>query len=50
MERAFAATPALRRPRPDADRLRPPVPALDSIVTAPPILGGAVSGGSASAV
>ncbi|UST53482.1 amidase family protein [Comamonadaceae bacterium OTU4NAUVB1] len=50
MERAFADMPALRRPRPDAARLRHPVPALDSIVTAPPILGGAASGGSASAV
>ncbi len=36
MERAFAPLPALRRPRPDLGALRPAVPALDSIVTAPP--------------
>ncbi|MDI3381871.1 amidase family protein [Xenophilus aerolatus] len=36
MESAFAADQTLRRPRPDIARLRPAVPALDSIVTAPP--------------
>jgi len=36
MESAFAADQSLRRPRPDIARLRPAVPALDSIVTAPP--------------
>ncbi|MDQ8002036.1 MAG: amidase family protein [Pseudomonadota bacterium] len=36
MESAFAADATLRRPRPDIERLKPPVPALDSIVTAPP--------------
>ena len=50
MEQAFAGSPELRRPRPDASRLRPPVPAFDSIVTAPPIHAGAASDGSASAV
>ena len=50
MERAFAGTEALRRPRPDARRLREAQPALDSIVTAPPILGGQTAGGAASAV
>ncbi len=36
MEEAFALQPVLRRPRPDIARLRPAVPALDSIVTAAP--------------
>ena len=36
MESAFAADATLRRPRPDIARLKPSVPALDSIVTAPP--------------
>lgn len=36
LEQAFAADPALRRPRPDLAGLRMPHPALDSIVTAPP--------------
>jgi Asp-tRNA(Asn)/Glu-tRNA(Gln) amidotransferase A subunit family amidase len=36
MEQAFAADPALRRPRPELAALRMPQPALDSIVTAPP--------------
>jgi amidase len=36
MEEAFERQPALRRPRPDIAKLRPAVPALDSIVTAPP--------------
>jgi Asp-tRNA(Asn)/Glu-tRNA(Gln) amidotransferase A subunit family amidase len=46
-ERAFDATPALRRPRPDLDALRTPRPELKSIVTHPPILSGAApaSGG-----
>lgn len=37
LERAFAASPALRRPRPDLAPLSQPNPALTSIVTAPPI-------------
>lgn len=36
MEQAFAAMPALKRPRPDLEPLRKPVPALKSIVTHPP--------------
>lgn len=36
MERAFAGTPDLARPRPDISRLRAPQPALKSIVTHPP--------------
>ena len=38
LEEAFAANPALRRPRPDLAALRMPQPSLDSIVTAPPPL------------
>ena len=50
MEQAFNGIDALRRPVPDVGRLRRAEPALDSIVTAPP-LHGAVSGtGSASVV
>ncbi|HKX42667.1 MAG TPA: amidase family protein [Burkholderiaceae bacterium] len=36
-ESAFAATPALQRPRPDLARLHDPRPELKSIVTHPPI-------------
>jgi amidase len=36
LETAFAASPTLRRPRPDLARLAQPDPALTSIVTAPP--------------
>lgn len=36
LEKAFAADPVLRRPRPDLTALRMPEPKLDSIVTAPP--------------
>ena len=36
MEQAFARIPALRRPRPDLDRLAKPTPELRSIVTHPP--------------
>ena len=36
MEQAFAGTPELARPLPDIAKLREPVPALKSIVTAPP--------------
>ncbi len=50
MEQAFAGTEALRRPRPDATRLRQARPALDSIVTAPPIYGEQTASGAASAV
>ena len=46
LERAFEATPALRRPRPDLHRLRTPRPELQSIVTHPPLRtgGGPVEG------
>jgi len=37
LEAAFAHDPAMRRPLPDLDRLREPVPALRSIVTDPPV-------------
>jgi amidase len=40
IEQAFEAEPALRRPRPDFDKLRAPRPELKSIVTHPPIEGG----------
>jgi Asp-tRNA(Asn)/Glu-tRNA(Gln) amidotransferase A subunit family amidase len=46
LERAFAASPTLRRPRPDLTRLTEPNPALKSIVTAPPDLNAAVSNAS----
>lgn len=36
LEQAFAADPALRRPRPDLAALRPASPGLTSIVTTPP--------------
>lgn len=50
LEQAFAAQPALARPRPDADRLGPVEPALRSIVTAPPDGQAAAAGASASVV
>jgi amidase len=50
MEQAFAGSPALRRPRPDASKLLFAEPSLQSIVTAPPVLGAASTGASASAV
>jgi Asp-tRNA(Asn)/Glu-tRNA(Gln) amidotransferase A subunit family amidase len=50
MEQAFAGMAALRRPVPDASRLRPAQPALDAIVTAPPLRGAASTTGAASAV
>ena len=50
MEQAFASSPALRRPRPDASKLLFAEPSLQSIVTAPPVLGGASTGAAASAV
>ncbi len=37
LEFAFAASPTLRRPRPDLARLAQPNPSLKSIVTAPPV-------------
>lgn len=49
MEQAFNGIEALRRPVPDASRLRRAEPALNSIVTAPPVYG-ATSTGTASAV
>jgi len=39
MEQAFEAIPALRRPRPDLERLAKPTPELKSIVTHPPKAG-----------
>jgi amidase len=50
MEQAFAAYDALRRPVPDASKLRHAQPALNSIVTAPPVLNAQVARGTASAV
>ena len=50
MEQAFAGDAKLRRPLPDIGKLRFSEPALDSIVTAPPMYGAASGGGSASAV
>jgi len=49
-EHAFDATPALRRPRPDLERLREPRPELKSIVTHPPIASGGTAGGGLTAV
>lgn len=43
LEQAFAATPSLRRPRPDAASLRSPRPELKSIVTHPPELSATTS-------
>ena len=48
LERAFAADPALARPRPDLARLRAPNPALKSIVTHPPGGRGADDGAGAA--
>lgn len=48
LERAFAAKPELRRPRPDLAALRRAVPDLRSIVTMPPVLGTAAQGAAAS--
>ena len=47
LEQAFEASPELRRPRPDLERLRAPRPELKSIVTHPPLTGagGVVAGG-----
>jgi Asp-tRNA(Asn)/Glu-tRNA(Gln) amidotransferase A subunit family amidase len=50
MEQAFAGVDALRRPVPDARRLRAVQPALNSIVTAPPLWGAAATHAAASAV
>ncbi len=41
LEQAFAPSPALRRPRPDMQALQAARPELKSIVTHPPLLGGA---------
>jgi len=48
MEQAFAGSGALRRPRPDLGQLRAAVPGLRSIVTAPPLLGGAAGAAPAT--
>jgi len=48
LERAFDATPALRRPRPDLESLRTPRPELKSIVTHPPVASGSSTSGSGS--
>jgi len=50
LEQAFAAVPALRRPRPDLDALRTPRPELKSIVTHPPLVAGGATGGGLTAV
>ena len=50
MEQAFAASAALRRPRPDVSALLFAEPSLQSIVTAPPVLGAASAAGNVSAV
>jgi len=50
MEQAFAGNAALRRPIPDASKLRHAEPALNSIVTAPPVLDAKVNSGAASVV
>ena len=50
MEQAFAASPALRRPRPDVAGLLFAEPSLQSIVTAPPVLDALSAGGNVSAV
>jgi hypothetical protein len=44
MEQSFAAQAQLRRPRPDLHKLQAAVPALKSIVTAPPLEPGAQGG------
>lgn len=50
MEQAFAASTALRRPRPRPELLEPAEPALTSIVTAPPVFGAAAGQAGTSAV
>jgi len=50
LEKAFAVDPVLRRPRPDLAALRRPDPALDSIVTAPPLLQGRAGAAEGSSV
>jgi len=50
MEQAFAGHAELRRPRPDLSRLRPAVPALHSIVTAPPVFDARQAGSSTVSV
>ncbi|MEO8021159.1 MAG: amidase family protein [Polaromonas sp.] len=47
LEQAFVRSDELRRPRPALDRLRSVEPALTSIVTAPPVLGGGAGGATA---
>lgn len=48
LEQAFASSDTLRRPRPDLANLPEPVPALRSIVTAPPLRGEAAMATSAA--
>jgi amidase len=50
LETAWAAEPALCRPRPDIDALRAPQPALRSIVTHPPGSGDSSTHSSVAAV
>ncbi|WP_343660465.1 amidase family protein [Ralstonia sp.] len=50
LEQAFDASATLRRPRPDLTKLTQPTPALQSIVTAPPVFDAATSGMGTSAV
>lgn len=49
LEQAFAADPALARPRPDLAALAAPQPLLKSIVTHPPVLGSPAPGSAPAA-
>ncbi|MEP6873355.1 MAG: amidase [Burkholderiales bacterium] len=49
-EHAFETAPALRRPRPDLERLRMARPELKGIVTHPPMVSGSAAGGGLTAV
>ncbi|HJQ57925.1 MAG TPA: amidase family protein [Vineibacter sp.] len=49
MEQAFTTIEALRRPKPDLRKLAKPVPALQSIVTHPPVLNARSARGTAAA-
>ncbi|WP_345057938.1 hypothetical protein [Arthrobacter methylotrophus] len=50
LEQAFEASATLRRPRPDLAKLAQPTPALQSIVTAPPVFDAVTRSTGASAV
>ena len=49
LEQALAADPKTARPQPDLAALRQPQPLLKSIVTHPPVYGGAADGAEVSA-